>query len=114
MLVAGIAALAAAAALIAPRSAPQSSAPAVKFSDVRAVIAQRCVACHADKPTQPGFTAAPKGVMFDTAELIGRHAVQLHQQAVVTRVMPPGNLTGITDDERKLLDAWFRSGAKVE
>ena len=115
VLIAGIVSLACAAALVAPSRAPSSSnAPAVKFSDVRAVIVQRCTSCHADKPTQPGFTAAPKGVMFDSAELIGRHAVQLHQQAVVTRVMPPGNLTGITDDERRLLDAWYRTGAKVE
>ncbi|MBM3347329.1 MAG: urate hydroxylase PuuD [Betaproteobacteria bacterium] len=118
VLIAGIVALAASAALVAPRSAPpgtrSTNPPAAKFGDVRAVIAQRCVSCHAEKPTQTGFTAAPKGVLLDSAELIGRHAVQSHQQSVLTRVMPPGNLTGMTDEERRLLDAWFRSGAKID
>jgi uncharacterized membrane protein len=27
---------------------------------------------------------------------------------VLTRAMPPGNLTGMTDDERALLDRWVR------
>ena len=69
VLIAGIVSLACAAALVAPSRAPSSSnAPAVKFSDVRAVIVQRCTSCHADKPTQPGFTAAPKGVTFTTGK----------------------------------------------
>ncbi len=115
VLLAGIVALAAAAALIAPRSSPPTgNAAAVKFSDVRTVIAQRCTTCHAEKPTQPGFTAAPKGIALETPEQILRHAAQVHLQSTVTRVMPPGNLTGITEDERKLLDAWFRAGAKGE
>jgi uncharacterized membrane protein len=37
--------------------------------------------------------------------------LRIHQQTVVTRVMPIGNLTGITEDERALLDRWYRSGA---
>jgi uncharacterized membrane protein len=29
--------------------------------------------------------------------------------AVLTRAMPPGNATGMTDDERALLAAWIAS-----
>ena len=59
------------------------------------------------------FPAPPAGVAFDTPEQIVAKAVQIHQQAVVTKVMPVGNLTQITDDERALLDRWFKAGGKA-
>jgi uncharacterized membrane protein len=84
------------------------------FARVRQVVQQRCAGCHAGNPTQPGFTAAPKGVVFDTAQDIVNQAQQIHQQTVVTKVMPVGNLTQMTDDERALLDQWFKAGARAE
>jgi uncharacterized membrane protein len=38
----------------------------------------------------------------------------IHQQAVLSRVMPPGNVTGMTDAERALLDRWYRGGATAD
>ena len=35
-------------------------------------------------------------------------------QAVRTHAMPPGNLTEITADERRVLAAWIAGGAKAE
>jgi uncharacterized membrane protein len=103
----GVVALAVA---IAPRGAAPSQA-AVGFAQAQPVIAQRCVPCHSATPTQPGFTQAPNGVMFDTpAQIVGR-AQQINQQAVVTKTMPFGNLTGMTQDERDLLAAWVAEGA---
>jgi len=83
----------------------------VTFAQARAVIDQRCVPCHSATPVQPGFTAAPNGVMFDTPEEITGRAQQIYQQAVVTRNMPFGNLTNITQTERDTLGAWYQSGA---
>ena len=37
-----------------------------------------------------------------------------YQQVVVTRIMPLGNLTKMTDQERAVLAAWVQSGAKME
>jgi len=45
--------------------------------------------------------------VFETLEDITRQAQTIHQQTVVTRAMPIGNLTGITDQERATIDAWF-------
>ena len=84
----------------------------VSFAEIREVIGMRCASCHAEKPTQPGIAAAPKGVLLETAEQIARQAAEIHKQTVLTRVMPLGNLTAITNEERALVDAWFRSGAK--
>ena len=114
VLAVGLLALAAAAFLVAPHVAPQQNSRQVSFLQVQQVIVQRCVSCHADKPAQPGFAAAPKGVMFETREQIIRHAADIYRQSVSTRVMPLGNLTAMTDDERALIDAWFRAGAKGE
>jgi uncharacterized membrane protein len=114
VLVVGLLAIAGAAFLVAPNSTPQQSSRQVSFSQVQQVIVQRCVSCHAEKPVQPGFAAAPKGVMFETREQIIRHAADIYRQSVSTRVMPLGNLTAMTDDERAQIDTWFRAGAKGE
>ncbi len=113
-LVIGVVLLAGVAAVLAPRSSPPVAGavqPAVAdFARVQAVIAQRCVTCHSDKPTQPGFAAAPKGVMLDTPERLRSHLPMVRQQ-LATRVMPIGNLTAMTDAERAELIAWIDAGA---
>jgi uncharacterized membrane protein len=97
----------AAAALIAPKREAQTGA--VPFDEVKRVIDQRCITCHAEKPSFQGFAEAPKGVKLDTPERIRALAMQIHQQAVLSKAMPPGNLTGLTEEERSMLDRWYRS-----
>ena len=94
---------------IAPAPAPAAPTPA--FADVERIVSLRCAVCHADTPTQAGFTVAPKGVRLDTAERIHAQAAAIEAQAVRTRAMPIGNLTGMTDDERRILAAWVAAGA---
>ena len=43
---------------------------------------------------------APLGVRFETQEQIEARAEDIRRQAVDTRAMPPGNATGITEEER--------------
>ncbi len=100
--------------LLTQLGAPGASTATVKFSEVAPIIEQRCHTCHAAKPTFAGFTAPPKGVMFDTPELIQRQAQQIMAQAVVARAMPLGNITHITDDERAKIGAWVAAGAKLD
>ena len=88
--------------------------PTVSFATTKAIVETRCVTCHAEHPTNPSFVAAPKGVMLDTPERIASHAAEVRQQAVMTRAMPLGNLTGITDDERRYLGGWIEQGAHVD
>jgi uncharacterized membrane protein len=91
----------------------ETVAPArsVTFAQAQAIITRRCTPCHSATPVQPGFTAAPNAVMFDTPEQITSRAQQIYQQAVVTKNMPFGNLTNITYDERDTLGAWYQAGA---
>jgi uncharacterized membrane protein len=108
---AGVAALA---VVIAPRGAPEpATAQAVSFSQVQAVVAQRCVPCHSATPTNAAVSSAPKGIMFDTPQQIAARTSDIYQQAVVTRNMPLGNATGMTQPERDMLGAWIQEGAPL-
>ena len=100
--------LAAVAAAVTPR-ASASSGVAVSFNEVRSVVHHRCTACHSGQPTHPAFPAAPGGVILDTDQQIMAEAQRIHQQTVVTRVMPIGNLTGISEDERAVIDTWYQA-----
>ena len=84
---------------------------AAEFSSVRDVFIARCVTCHSAHPTREGFGAAPKGVMFDTQQEIVINARRAYEQVVITKAMPLGNATGISDAERDLIGRWYRSGA---
>jgi uncharacterized membrane protein len=98
--------------LLMPRQ--EAETESVKFSEVKSIIDARCVACHTAKPTFPGLAEAPKGILLDTPGRIRTHAVQLRQQTVLSRAMPPGNLTAMTDAERAQLERWILSGAKID
>ncbi|MBK9714112.1 MAG: urate hydroxylase PuuD [Kouleothrix sp.] len=91
-----------------------ASAGTVPFSEARAVIARRCQPCHSATPTDDQFTVAPAGVTFDTPERIQSLAARIKERAVISKTMPFGNKTGITDEERALLGAWIDQGAKIE
>ena len=93
---------------VAPRG-DATGAAEVSFAEVRNVIDERCTSCHSSAPAHPAVTAPPLGIMFDTDEQIVAEADRIHQQTVVTRVMPIGNLTAMTDEERELIDAWYRA-----
>ena len=100
-------------ALTFPRHAlgDQAAVAAPTFDEVQVVVAQRCTPCHAAEPTHPAFNAPPKNLVLTSPETIVANADPIHTQAVVTRVMPLGNLTGMTDEERALLRAWYEAGA---
>ena len=89
----------------APAVVDSPAAP-VTFAEVRSIIDRRCTACHSAQPSDITFGAAPGGVRFDTPEQIESWAARIHDRAVVSRTMPPGNKTKMTDAERVLLGKW--------
>jgi uncharacterized membrane protein len=40
-------------------------------------------------------------------------APRIRERAVTARTMPLGNVTGMTDDERALLERWIAGGAPL-
>ncbi|MBI3230030.1 MAG: urate hydroxylase PuuD [Burkholderiales bacterium] len=109
---AGCAILLALAIYLAPNAPVANSSKAPDLSRVQQIMQARCVACHAEHPTQAGFTAAPAGVKLDSAANIQQHAARVYKQAVELRAMPLANMTQMTDAERQEIAAWFMAGAK--
>ena len=93
-----------------PSAVPQQGSAQVKpefsYADVQKVLEQRCYMCH-------GAQVQMKNVRLDSPEALKLHAQGVYQQAVVTKIMPMSNSTGMTEAERALIGAWFKAGAKT-
>ena len=98
------------------RAAEAPAAPAkVTFARVEDIVISRCSMCHMPEPVWDGVRVPPKGVVLDTPEAIRLHARQIYVQAVMTHAMPPGgNITEISDEDRKVLAAWVEAGAPAK
>ena len=102
------------AVLMAPASvpAPAAAAPAAeRYAAVRHIIEQRCVQCHSAHPSLMGVAA--KGLLLDNDASILAKAPLIYQQVVQQKIMPLGNLTSITDQERATIGAWYEAGANA-
>lgn len=86
----------------------------ITWPQVKPIIDARCHPCHAAKPTEPMFPAAPNGVMFDLPEQVQRMAPRIKERAVLTKTMPFINKTQMTDEERAVLGQWLDQGALLE
>ena len=89
-----------------------ANAPPVTLAEVEYIFQQRCQACHSAHPTDPGYKAPPKGIAFDTPDEIRRYAPVIERMAVLTRAMPLGNKTGMTEQERAILGRWLEEQTK--
>jgi len=85
---------------IEPDSTVPPQTEPVPFAEVQGVIAERCAPCHSG-------ASPPVGIRLETAAQIEAQADAIQLQAVLTRTMPPGNATGITEEERASLATWF-------
>lgn len=93
-------------------AAEEDDYPIVTLADIRPIIHARCVGCHSMRPTL--LPAAPAGLVLDTPEQVHTQALRIHMQVVMTEAMPPGNISGITPDERALIAAWVEDGLVKE
>ncbi|MGH3110402.1 MAG: urate hydroxylase PuuD [Gaiellaceae bacterium] len=83
-----------------PDDAPSTEGEPVSFAQIAPIVEQRCASCHSG-------AVAPLGVRLETEPEITARADDIERQAVLTRAMPPGNSTGMTDEERARLGAWI-------
>ena len=79
----------------------------LRYADVQPVLAQRCYLCHGEKVQM-------KNVRLDSPQYVKAYAQYVYQQAVVLKLMPMNNATGITDAERLLIKQWFEGGARTD
>jgi uncharacterized membrane protein len=78
----------------------------IGYAILQPILAQRCYMCH-------GETVQMKNVRLDSPANVKLHAQNMYQQAVVTKIMPMTNATGISEAERMVIKQWFESGAKT-
>lgn len=81
----------------------------VQWPEIEAIVAARCVTCHSEGPASPLFAEPPAGVTFDSRAEVEARLDRVYEMTVETRVMPLGNLTDMTDEERARLGAWIRA-----
>ncbi len=93
--------------LVATRAGNTGATSQISYKTLQTVLAQRCYMCH-------GELVQMKNVRLDSAANVKLHAQGIYQQAVVTKMMPMSNTTGITAAERELIRQWFESGASVD
>ncbi|MBL8298714.1 MAG: urate hydroxylase PuuD [Rhodanobacteraceae bacterium] len=98
------AAAATTAALVTATGKPLAEAAPPDTPAIQAVLARHCLQCHSATPSLMG--AAPKGMMFDTPQQIESQAALIERQVSVLRVMPPGNLTQMSEAEREAIARW--------
>lgn len=87
---------------------------AADYNRVRAIIGERCVTCHSTTPSYPGYAQPPAGVVLIDTPHIAPNVQRIYQRVIVTRSMPIGNLTHMTDEERAVINAWFKNGAPLQ
>ncbi len=79
----------------------------IGYATLQPILAQRCYLCH-------GAQVQMKNVRLDSAANVRLHAQAIYQQAVVTKIMPMNNATGISEAERLVIKTWFEAGAKTD
>ena len=82
------------------------------FAAVKDTVSARCSMCHAAEPVWDGIARPPKNVMLESDADIARHAREIYLQAGRSHAMPPGNITEVTVEERRLLAAWYESATQ--
>ena len=85
----------------------------ILFHEINNIIKYRCVVCHSKNPTFEGFEDPPLGIIFDTSEDISKNIGKIKAQVIDSDIMPPGNLTGMTESERNKINLWIHQGANI-
>ncbi len=83
------------------------SAERVSDLEVLRIAYVHCVSCHAHKPLNPGFTNPPNNVVLETTADILRFKDTIEAFSVRTHIMPLGNKTDMTEQERERLGLWL-------
>lgn len=118
LLGAGAMLLLAAFAWLAPKAAPApaggDAAAALAADDpwgaapdtaaVLPILQRHCAVCHGSQPSL--MPSAPQGLLLESVEQAERQADRIQLQTVALRLMPPGNLTQMSEAERAALDRW--------
>lgn len=79
------------------------------ISDVAAmtIVAQHCQSCHANNPSSDIFATPPKDLVLEDIESVIKNADLIKAQAIQSQIMPLGNLSQMTLQQRQQLGQWL-------
>lgn len=80
------------------------------LTEVHEIITKRCVQCHSANPTDDVLKTAPGGIMFDESNSIEKFSERIMARVVTTKTMPQANKTGMTQQERDVIQCWIENG----
>jgi uncharacterized membrane protein len=96
------------AVMTAPRNLAHGTAnQQVSDESVQAIIQQRCVSCHSTMPSDDVFTVAPAGLVLENYQQSLSAIDRIYERAIASDSMPFANKTGMTSEERALLNQWY-------
>ncbi len=86
----------------------------ISATDALAIVQTHCVSCHAARPTDKDFEDAPGGIKFESMEAVRKNGARILNQVVLSKAMPLGNKSKMSDKERQQLGAWIRAGMPLD
>ena len=86
----------------------QYAVEAEGYGEVHDIVLGRCSMCHNPEPTWSGMVWPPKAVRLDNEAQIALNARAVYLHAGLSHAMPPGNVTGMTKEERAQIVRWYR------
>lgn len=95
--------------LPAPTTGNSTAAAIISDAEALAIVKTHCGACHAPIEGLEEYFVPPKDIRLVTMDDLVRYRAQIRDQSVLTKAMPMGNPTGMTDEERAQLGAWLAS-----
>lgn len=81
--------------------------PAISHQQGMAIIEKHCQSCHSQAPTSPLFSQAPVGLILNNLEQVKQHKEAIISRTVISKDMPLGNMSNMTDKERGTLNLWL-------
>lgn len=82
-------------------------AETISDADIAAMIEIHCASCHAENPAHPAYIAPASDLVLDSLDAVLENADSVYLQTVDSDIMPLGNETGMSNDERAALGAWI-------
>jgi len=87
----------------------KAEGPEVSDAEIKVMMTKHCSSCHSDAPHHDAFDQAPAGLMLDKMAEVKLHAPRIYQQVVASDLMPLGNESRMTEEERRKLALWLKA-----
>lgn len=77
--------------------------------EIMQMVHRHCVICHSETPSHNILLGQPppKGVVLETVDEVRQFAPRIEIQVVQKKLMPLGNETAMTDQERARFHDWI-------